>query len=107
MEDIYTSKECVIQFYYILLLLLLLLLLQLVLALRYIHKDRHIIHRDLTASNVMVTNEDHVMLSKELMAAPLTHATCYSGLWASQTETARVEHDAISSRDDGLLVVSK
>ena len=43
---------------------------QLVLALRYIHKDRHIIHRDLTASNVMVTNEDHVMLSKELMVTP-------------------------------------
>ncbi|XP_065896487.1 serine/threonine-protein kinase Nek10-like isoform X2 [Dysidea avara] len=35
---------------------------QLVLALRYIHKDRHIIHRDLTASNVMLTNNDHLML---------------------------------------------
>lgn len=41
------------------------------LALRYIHKDRHIIHRDLTASNVMVTNDDHVMLS-ESSAIPLT-----------------------------------
>jgi len=40
------------------------LLLQLVLALRYIHKDRHIIHRDLTASNVMLTNNDHLMLSE-------------------------------------------
>lgn len=27
---------------------------QLVLALRYIHKEKHIVHRDLSASNVMV-----------------------------------------------------
>ena len=28
--------------------------LQLVLALRYIHKEKHIVHRDLSASNVMI-----------------------------------------------------
>lgn len=50
--------------------MLLWILAQLLLALRYIHKDRHIIHRDLTASNVMVTNEDHVMLSE--LRKPLT-----------------------------------
>ena len=44
--------------------ILTILLLQLVLALRYIHKDRHIVHRDLTASNVMLTNNDHLMLSE-------------------------------------------
>ena len=45
---------------------------QLLLALRYIHKDRHIIHRDLTASNVMVTNEAHLMLSEYLLVTANT-----------------------------------
>ena len=76
------------------------------LALRYIHKDRHIIHRDLTASNVMVTNEDHLMLSEQLVVMLLTHAQHYSGLWISQTEATGVEYDGLCGRDNALLVVS-
>ena len=36
---------------------------QIVLALRYLHKEKHIVHRDLTPSNIMLGDEDKVTIS--------------------------------------------
>jgi NIMA (never in mitosis gene a)-related kinase len=37
---------------------------QLILALRYIHKEKGIVHRDLTANNIMLDDEYRVKISK-------------------------------------------
>lgn len=37
---------------------------QIVLALRYLHKEKHIVHRDLTPNNIMLSDNDHVTISK-------------------------------------------
>ena len=37
---------------------------QLVLALRYIHKEKHVIHRDLTPANVMLGEGDKLTISE-------------------------------------------
>ena len=39
-------------------------LLQIVLGLRYIHKEKHIVHRDLTPNNIMLGENDKVTISK-------------------------------------------
>ena len=39
---------------------------QLVLALRYLHKEKGIVHRDLTANNIMLDDEYRVKISKYL-----------------------------------------
>ena len=36
---------------------------QLVLALRYIHKDKHIVHRDLSPANLMLGEADHLTIT--------------------------------------------
>ena len=36
---------------------------QLVLALRYIHKEKHIVHRDLSPSNLMLGEGDHLTIT--------------------------------------------
>lgn len=36
---------------------------QIVLALRYLHKEKHIVHRDLTPSNIMLGDDDKVTIS--------------------------------------------
>lgn len=38
--------------------------LQIVLGLRYIHKEKHIVHRDLTPNNIMLGENDKVTISK-------------------------------------------
>ena len=42
--------------------------LQIVLGLRYIHKEKHIVHRDLTPNNIMLGGNDKVTISKWLRA---------------------------------------
>jgi serine/threonine protein kinase len=37
---------------------------QLILALRYLHKEKGIVHRDLTANNIMLDDEYRVKISK-------------------------------------------
>ena len=37
---------------------------QMLLALRYLHKDKGIVHRDLTPNNIMLGDSDHVTISK-------------------------------------------
>ena len=37
---------------------------QIVLGLRYIHKEKHIVHRDLTPNNIMLGENDKVTISK-------------------------------------------
>ena len=37
---------------------------QIVLALRYLHKEKHIVHRDLTPNNIMLSENDRVTISK-------------------------------------------
>ena len=44
---------------------------QLVLGLRYIHKEKHIIHRDLTPNNIMLGENDKVTISKYLFQIEL------------------------------------
>lgn len=39
-------------------------LIQLMLALRYLHKEKEIVHRDLTANNIMLDDEYRVKISK-------------------------------------------
>ena len=39
---------------------------QLILALRYLHKEKGIVHRDLTANNIMLDDEYRVKISKYL-----------------------------------------
>jgi serine/threonine protein kinase len=39
-------------------------LIQLILALRYLHKEKGIVHRDLTANNIMLDDEYRVKISK-------------------------------------------
>jgi NIMA (never in mitosis gene a)-related kinase len=46
---------------------------QLTLALRYLHKDKGIVHRDLTPNNIMLGENDRVTISK-LTFSPLTHS---------------------------------
>ena len=36
-----------------------------VLGLRYLHKEKHIVHRDLTPNNVMLGSNDKVTISKQ------------------------------------------
>ena len=36
---------------------------QMVLALRYLHKEKRIIHRDLKPNNIMMTNNDRIVIS--------------------------------------------
>lgn len=38
---------------------------QLILALRYLHKEKGIVHRDLTPSNIMLGENDKVTISKQ------------------------------------------
>lgn len=40
-------------------------LIQLILALRYLHKEKGIVHRDLTANNIMLDDEYRVKISKK------------------------------------------
>lgn len=40
---------------------------QLMLALRYLHKEKKIVHRDLTANNIMLDDEYRVKISKYLL----------------------------------------
>ena len=42
------------------------LFLQIVLGLRYLHKEKHIVHRDLTPNNIMLGENDKVTISKIL-----------------------------------------
>ena len=37
---------------------------QIVLALRYLHKEKHIVHRDLTPNNIMLSENDKVTISE-------------------------------------------
>lgn len=37
---------------------------QIVLALRYLHKEKHIVHRDLSPNNIMLGEGDHVTISE-------------------------------------------
>lgn len=38
--------------------------LQLVLALRYLHKEKHVVHRDLSPANLMISDDDKLTISK-------------------------------------------
>lgn len=40
------------------------LFLQLVLALRYLHKEKRIVHRDLSPANLMISDEDKLTISE-------------------------------------------
>lgn len=46
---------------------------QMVLALRYLHKEKGILHRDLTPNNIMLGEDDKVTISKSLSLS--------SGVW--------------------------
>ena len=48
---------------------------QMVLALRYLHKDKHIVHRDLTPNNVMLGENDKVTIT-DFGAAKLKPKDC-------------------------------
>lgn len=37
---------------------------QMIMALRYLHKEKSIVHRDLNPNNVMLADNDHVIISK-------------------------------------------
>ncbi|CAI4230780.1 unnamed protein product [Auanema sp. JU1783] len=39
------------------------LIIQMVLALRYLHKDKHIVHRDLKPTNIMISDNDRVVIT--------------------------------------------
>ena len=49
---------------------------QLVLALRYLHKEKHIVHRDLTPNNIMLGEGDKVTISKCYYLVSATATLC-------------------------------
>ena len=51
-------------------------LLQIVLGLRYIHKEKHIVHRDLTPNNIMLGENDKVTISKLVVVFSLVCQCC-------------------------------
>ena len=44
--------------------------LQMCLALRYLHKEKRIVHRDLTPNNIMMGDRDKVTISEEPATLP-------------------------------------
>ena len=51
------------------------------LGLRYIHKEKHIVHRDLTPNNIMLGENDKVTISK-IMVTVLNVAILFLGrIW--------------------------
>ena len=45
---------------------------QLVLGLRYLHKEKHIVHRDLSPANIMIRHDDKLTISEEVVRILLT-----------------------------------
>ena len=43
------------------------LFMQLVLALRYLHKEKHVVHRDLSPANLMISDKDKLTVSESHM----------------------------------------
>ena len=48
------------------------------LGLRYIHKEKHIVHRDLTPNNIMLGENDKVTISKLSVEVVLVGVSIFS-----------------------------
>ena len=62
-------------------------LIQLILALRYLHKEKGIVHRDLTANNIMLDDEYRVKISKrrnEIRRKIIVFIFLFSGFWSRE-----------------------
>ena len=66
---------------------------QLIQGLRYLHKEKKIVHRDLTPANVMLTEGDKLTISlsygmgQVIIIVIIMHYPCVrSGLWLGQTK---------------------
>lgn len=65
---------------------------QMVLALRYLHKEKNIVHRDLTPNNIMLGENDKVTISMFNSAKLLAPANNkYSSFYFIKTATADLE----------------
>lgn len=75
---------------------------QLILALRYLHKEKRIVHRDLKPNNIMLTDSDRVVISKQ-NSYLLISSWFFSGLWSCQAKRSRLSK--VCSWDNYLQLV--
>lgn len=86
------------------------ILIQLILALRYLHEEKGIVHRDLSSNNIMVDDDYHVKISKcqsnldEFLIDSNFFFSSFSGFRFSKIKNARSKSHDFGSWNDAFLL---